>query len=61
MRMLYYSSPDCGFELAVNADQVVRLSKKSNGDDLTLIHLNTGETLLSDDSIKTLGARLEKL
>ena len=43
-------------------DKIVRLSKKYEDieaeDDVTLIHLTTGEILVSDDSIRTLSARI---
>jgi len=59
MKTLTYKDLD-GDELVVVARRIVRLSKNWIHD-FTYIHLDTGETLASKDSMKTLEARLNLL
>lgn len=60
--MIAYSAAGTNRPTSVMIDKIVRLSKKHEDseaeDDVTLIHLTTGEILESDDSIRTLSARI---
>jgi hypothetical protein len=62
MKLLKYRSME-GYEETIIADKVIRLSKSDvineNGTVLTLIHLINKEIIVTEDSIKTLSARLE--
>lgn len=42
----------------VRADRVVRMSKSEDGQ-ITFVHLDNGEVLASDDSMKTIAARVK--
>jgi hypothetical protein len=64
-RVIDYDDYDSDMPAALVVDKVVRLSKKViDGPEygetvtVTLIHLTTGEKLRSNDSIKTLMARM---
>ena len=61
-RIIEYSAAGTNRPASVMIDKIVRLSKKYEDieaeDDVTLIHLTTGEILVSDDSIRTLSARI---
>lgn len=51
-----YGNPQ--HEEVVIASRVVRLSKDENNFNITIIHLDTGETLCTSDSMKTIAARI---
>ena len=58
-----YDHVNCKFVYTTGVimmSNIVRLSKEMRGDDddITLIHLTNGDTLRTEDSIKTLEARI---
>ena len=60
-QMIWYEPTDADSDDngAVKVDEVVRLIKAKDEDDVTLIHLKGGDVLRSKDSMKTLKARIE--
>ena len=57
MKTIHFHSADSGWNEVIMVDKIVRLSKSDSGD-FTYIHLVGGEEVRSNDSIKTLEARL---
>ena len=57
MKTLEYRSIISGYTEIVIASKITRLSKTADGN--TCIHLDGGDCIYTDDSIKTLQARLE--
>lgn len=57
-RMIEFA-PSCGdYMEGVMISRIVRLSKTGDDGEYTVIHLDTGDKLVSEDSMKTLVARI---
>ena len=57
MKLLNYSPADGEYTESVMIDKIVRFSKSADGE-ITFIHLANGEIIPSEDSLKTLEARV---
>lgn len=55
-KTLTFSPVDGEYNNTILIDKIVKLTKSSDG--MTFIHLTTGEVLVTDDSIRTLEARI---
>jgi len=57
-KIIIYQPLGYEFSAAVIVDKIVRLSKKNDEGDITIIHLDNGEELETETSINTLAARI---
>ena len=60
-KTIRFNDIESGFEYSVVAERIVYLSKKDEEGDITIVHLDTGEKLETDDSINTIEARINLL
>ena len=59
MEVIEFSPTEGSYPEYLASDRVVRLSKSQDGEK-TFIHLDTGEILESEDSMKTIAARVQR-
>lgn len=56
MKTLRFNNPANDFPFVVAAERIVYLDKKD--EDITLVHLDNGEVLETDDSMNTIESRM---